>query len=178
MALVTRISRLFRADLHAVLDRLEEPDVLLRQAVREMEEDLARDEHRLKQLAHDHADVVAREAGLQHSITQVDEQVDVSFAAANDDLARAVIRRRLELDQLARAVGRRRQGLEASITALQTRTETNRTRLEAMRQKADVLAEEEPRRPAEEPWLTPDLSVRAEDVEVAFLREKQRRAQP
>ena len=25
MALITRVSRLFRADLHAVLDRLEEP---------------------------------------------------------------------------------------------------------------------------------------------------------
>ena len=38
MALITRFSRLFRADLHAVLDRIEEPDVILRQAVREMEE--------------------------------------------------------------------------------------------------------------------------------------------
>ena len=44
MALITRISRLFQADLHAVLDRIEEPDLLLRQAVREMQDDLARDE--------------------------------------------------------------------------------------------------------------------------------------
>ena len=34
MAIVTRLTRLFRADAHAVLDRLEEPEVLLRQAVR------------------------------------------------------------------------------------------------------------------------------------------------
>ena len=43
MALITRVSRLFQADLHAVLDRIEEPEVLLKQAVREMEEELARD---------------------------------------------------------------------------------------------------------------------------------------
>lgn len=36
MALINRATRLFRADLHAVLDRIEEPDILLRQAVREM----------------------------------------------------------------------------------------------------------------------------------------------
>ena len=34
MPLINRVSRLFRADLHAVLDRIEEPDVLLRQAAR------------------------------------------------------------------------------------------------------------------------------------------------
>ena len=46
MTLIARVSRLFRADLHAVLDRVEEPDLVLRQAVREMEEDLARDGRR------------------------------------------------------------------------------------------------------------------------------------
>ena len=46
MVLISRISRLFRADLHAVLDRIEEPEALLRQAIREMEELLAQDEQR------------------------------------------------------------------------------------------------------------------------------------
>ena len=41
MALITRVSRLLRADVHAVLDRLEEPDVLLQQAIRDMEEVVA-----------------------------------------------------------------------------------------------------------------------------------------
>src|SRR5687767_9840646 len=31
MALIDRLARLFQADLHAVLDRIEEPEVLLRQ---------------------------------------------------------------------------------------------------------------------------------------------------
>ncbi len=45
MALISRLTQLFQADFHAVLDRLEEPDALLRQAVRDMEDALARDEH-------------------------------------------------------------------------------------------------------------------------------------
>jgi phage shock protein A len=36
MALITRVSRLFRADVNAVLDRIEEPASLLRQAVLDM----------------------------------------------------------------------------------------------------------------------------------------------
>ncbi|MGH8588771.1 MAG: PspA/IM30 family protein, partial [Gammaproteobacteria bacterium] len=48
MALITRVSRLFRSDLHAVLDRIEEPEVLLRQAIREMEAELSSDEQRIR----------------------------------------------------------------------------------------------------------------------------------
>ena len=36
MALINRMSRLFTADIHAVLDRIEEPNVLLKHAIREM----------------------------------------------------------------------------------------------------------------------------------------------
>ena len=44
MALINRISRLFKADFHAVLDHIEEPEALLKQAIRDMEDDLAKTE--------------------------------------------------------------------------------------------------------------------------------------
>ena len=47
-----------------------------------------------------------------------------------------------------------------------------------MRQKAELLAENDAPSPAREPWSVMDVSVRDEDVEVAFLREKQRRNRP
>ena len=51
MAIINRVSRLFTADIHAVLDRMEEPVVLLRHCIREMEEELADSERRVKALA-------------------------------------------------------------------------------------------------------------------------------
>jgi len=45
-----------------------------------------------------------------------------------------------------------------------------------MRQKADLLAVDEADR-RDERWTGPDVGIRDEDVEVAFLREKQRRAE-
>ncbi len=35
MAIVNRIRRLFHADVHAVLDIIEEPEAILKQAIRE-----------------------------------------------------------------------------------------------------------------------------------------------
>ena len=40
MALINRVSRLFKADFHAVLDQLEEPEQILKQAIRDMEDDM------------------------------------------------------------------------------------------------------------------------------------------
>ena len=97
MALITRVSRLFRADLHAVLDRIEEPDVLLRQAVREMEEELARDEQRIKMLTHEHEQLVSRHRDIQQSLEEVEAELDVCFESGKDDLARVLI----QCDELA-----------------------------------------------------------------------------
>ena len=68
MALVNRVTRLFKADFHAVLDRIEEPDVLLRQAIREMQDDLAGDEQQLRSLKVEARQLEQREADLQQSL--------------------------------------------------------------------------------------------------------------
>ena len=176
MALITRVSRLFQADFHAVLDRIEEPEVLLRQAVREMEEELARDEQRSKVLTHEQRQLAAREAELKQSLQDIEEELDTCFAAGNDELARACIRRRLEAQRLGKHLSRKRAALRETLDELSSRLGENQARLEGMRQKAELLAEEGVRAHPADDWRHTDISVRDEDVEVAFLREQQHRS--
>jgi len=174
MALITRISRLFRADLHAVLDRIEEPDLLLRQAVREMEEALSRDEQRVKTLMTEQSQLTARRNDIEQSLRELEDELDVCFASDKEDLARAIVKRKLEAERFVKLLARKRETLNQTLAELQTRLDENRGRLDAMRQKADLLAEEE-QSPREERWAAPDFTIRDAEVEVAFLREKQRR---
>jgi len=177
MALVTRVSRLFQADFHAVLDRIEEPEVLLRQAVREMEEELASAEQRSRMLKHEQRQLTAREAELERSLLEIGEQLDICFDSGKDDLARATIKRKLETHRLCKVLAHKHQTLQETLEELDIRLRENRARLESMRQKAELLAEETARaRPADN-WTLPDITIRDEDVEVAFLREKQHRRQ-
>ncbi|MDH3560304.1 MAG: PspA/IM30 family protein, partial [Gammaproteobacteria bacterium] len=127
MALITRVSRLFRADLHAVLDRIEEPDVLLRQAVREMEEELARDEQRIKVLTHEHEQLVSRHRDIQQTLEGVEAELDVCFESGKDDLARALIRRKLEAQRFIRFLTRKHETLETTLAGLRGRVNENRT---------------------------------------------------
>jgi phage shock protein A len=176
MALITRVSRLFQADFHAVLDRIEEPEVLLRQAVREMEEELARDEQRSKVLAHELRQLTTREADLKQSLHDFESELDTCFEAGNDDLARAWIKRKLEAQRFGKNISRKRMALKETLDELNTRVRENQARLESMRQKAELLAEESVRERPADHWNLPDVTVRDEDVEVAFLREKQHRS--
>ena len=175
MALITRVTRLFQADFHAVLDRIEEPEVLLRQAVREMEEELARDEQRSKVLKHERGQLITRETELEQSLNEIEGELDICFESGNDDLARACIRRKLEVQRFGKGLSRKRLALQETLEGLSSGLGENRARLESMRQKAELLAEESTRvRPADN-WTLPDITVRDEDVEVALLREKQLR---
>ncbi|WP_455234010.1 PspA/IM30 family protein [Thiogranum longum] len=175
MALITRVSRLFRADLHAVLDRIEEPDVLLKQAVREMEEELARDEQRVRLLSHEQDQLSARRDEIDQSLDEIDEELDLCFASGKDDLARTLVKRKLETQRFRKQLLRRRGTLEESLNALNARLNENRVQLDSMRQKAELLAEDRTSDQPGDSWSTLDAAVRDEDVEVAFLREKSRR---
>ena len=176
MALITRVSRLFQADFHAVLDRIEEPEVLLRQAVREMEEELARDEQRSKVLQHEQRQLITRETDLKQSLHDIEEQLDTCFESGNDDLARAWIKRKLEAQRFGKNLSRKRGTLKETLDELNSRLRENQARLESMRQKAELLAGESACALPADNWTIPDISVRDEDVEVAFLREQQRRS--
>jgi phage shock protein A len=175
MTLITRFSRLFRADLHAVLDRVEEPQVVLRQAVREMEEDLAAEQRRLGLLRDEQRRLAARDADILDSLQDLAAELETCFDAGKDDLARLLLRRRLEAERLRALLARRREESDEGLVRLAARVQEKAARLEAMRQKAALFAPEAAPAPAD-PWETPAAAVRDEDVEVAFLRERQRRA--
>ena len=50
MAILTRIFRLFKADIHGVMDHIEDQGLLLKQHLRDMEESLVQKEAKIKQM--------------------------------------------------------------------------------------------------------------------------------
>ena len=171
MALINRMSRLFTADVHAVLDRIEEPDVLLKHAVREMEEELARNEQHVRALEHEHGALGERQRKTRAVLVELGEQLDVCFANANDELARKVIKRRLETERLERHVEERRAALDRELTARRAALAEQREQLDVMRQKGELLTAAG----AGDDWSKAEFAVGDAEVEVALLRERQKR---
>lgn len=174
MALIRRVSRLFAADMHAVLDQIEAPDIVLRQAIREMEEELARQRQRRKWLGAEIEAVSGKIEALEALVQDLDARLDVAFANGSETLARRLIRRKLETALFAEQSATKRQALAGQAEELDALLDTNTDQLEGMRQKAALLAAD-----CSDPGRTGDTrasGIDEDDVEIAFLREKQARA--
>lgn len=174
MAMITRLSRLFEADFHAVLDRIEEPDLQLKQAVREMQFALDQDLQRLKLLQHE-ADQLAKTTSIVvESLKAFDEELDICLAAKKDDLARDLVRRKLAGDKQLQALMQQSAGIDSQQQRLAAEIEEQSQHLTSMKQKLELLVSEDNSVAGGE-FANTD-SIRNEEIEIALLREKQRRA--
>ncbi len=175
MALITRLSRLFEADFHAVLDRIEEPDLQLKQAVREMQFALDQDRQSLKLLQHEIQQLDKAMAETETAISGFDEELDICFEANKDDLARDLVRRKLAAENRRQAVMQRSETLEVQRQSLTREVDENEQQLTAMKQKLALLVSDQ------ESFDTGTAdrfdAIRDEEIEIALLREKQRRAE-
>jgi phage shock protein A len=174
MALIRRVSRLITADVHAVLDQIEEPEVVLKQAIREMEEELAKQVQHGRWLAKEIESTGARLEGLEKTRRDLDEKLDLCFANDNEALARQLTRRKLEAAKLEARLDASRSALADELADHESQLASNRDQLEGMRQKAAIFSFESSTGNGARPGETPD-GIDDADVEIAFLREKQAR---
>lgn len=183
MALITRISRLFKADFHAVLDQIEEPEALLRQAIREMEESLTQADLEQRVKVDEKRALQMRCGELDRALADIDEELDICFESDKDELAHDLVRRKLEKQRLLKRISTTLEAADEESVRQQRVLEENRVRLEGMRQKLEVFTERAPSSsanhidPDNSVWHPSELQVNDSDVEVAFLREKKRRTQ-
>lgn len=173
MTLITRLGRLFKADFHAVLDQIEEPETLLRQAIREMEEELGRQEQGIRIAKQEQAESIARRRQLEERAREIDEELDLCFASGEEGLAKGLVRRKLEVQRLGRHLATGQEGLAESLERLESAFAGNRKSLAALRQKAELM---DVHKPAvdDDPsgWMGRDTGISEDEIDVAFLKEK------
>jgi phage shock protein A len=174
MPLIDRVTRLFRADLHAVIDRIEEPQVLLRQALREMEEELAQAAARLKATQLEREQLQRRSREIEQSLAGIGGELDLCFAAGNEALVRTLLRRRLEGERVLQALRQREAACARRLAEDGTRQAERQRELEQLRQRAMLFQPDE--HAAEgAPRFGDDLAVSEADVDLALLREREAR---
>jgi len=182
MALINRISRLFRADFHAVLDQIEEPEALLKQAIRDMEDDVASTEQRIALCVHDQEELSVRKGELEDAVTEFEVKLDLCFESDKDDLARTLIKKRLEAERFLKRLNAKHAANAKYLSEQGTMLEQNSATLESLRQKAELFAQRAPAHANrssefdEIAWMSREMTVGDDEVEIAYLREKNLRS--
>ena len=174
MALITRLSRLFHADVNAVIDQLEEPELLLKQAIREMEENLTHDDRQIKLLTLEQQQHQQKSQELTQTLADLEQQIALCFKSGKTDLAKVLIRRKLEIQQYLTDLTRKLSSSENTISQLKSQLQEHQSQLSSMKQKADIFGQTDADNAANSSWDLHRFSVQDEDVEVAFLHEQQK----
>ena len=177
MVVFNRFTTLLSADLHAILDKIEDPLASLKFAVREMECALG-DGNRNLQTRRRGIEMLHRQRiECAEEIARLQQQLDACFESNEDTLAKTVLRSKLikEKHQLSldKALSENEQLVQEEEKALRE----NELRLSAMREKLTLLTQQRDIQ-VEKEWSfdCSDRELSNEEVEVAFLQEKQRRA--
>lgn len=184
MPLITRIARLFHADMNAVLDKIEEPELLLKQAIRDMQETLDHDKRQIKLQEYELKQLISRltkkETELTSSfegINSFEEQLRVCFKSEKDDLARSLIKRKLEAEQTIAILSKKKTEQTESLDQLKENYKEQHTQLKNMRQKAEILTTDDIDTPYSDLGTkgtkhSPTNSIQYDEIEIAFLHEK------
>ncbi|NNF16984.1 MAG: hypothetical protein HKN70_09565 [Gammaproteobacteria bacterium] len=174
MAIFNRMARLFKADLHAVLDHIEEPELQLKQAVREMREELLATESKIQGLEHRLDDLAERKKTVEAAIARSDEEITVCLENDNQDLARGLVRKKLESKELLAGIEQSRGKATKRLKSLRDQHQEFTALHDSMQQKFELVrARQEPAHDLR--VVGSDVStVKDSDVEVALLQEMQR----
>lgn len=176
MALINRMSRLLAADIHAVLDRIEEPEALLRQAIRDMEEEIERADRHCRGLEQEIEQTTRRRQKLVPAATELDARIGVCLDSNDETLARKLVRRKLQAERLDRHLEDRLEATREALAERRADLAEQCERLDVVRQQAELATETSGCSGSlPEQCCEPSIAVGEDEVEAALLVERQRR---
>jgi len=179
MTLMSRFVRLFKADVHGVMDQMEDKTLLLRQYLREMETCLGQKEGQLTALGERLERLSGRMRHHREEMSKLEPDLELALKKDKDDIARMLIRRRRSLEI---AVGHLESQMETMFREQGRLSDTladQKLQYEALKTRADAWCHSES---DEDPFVgaartfpadRSPLDVRDEEIELELIRRKE-----
>jgi phage shock protein A len=115
MSIATRFIRLWKADLHGVLESIEDKGLLLKQCLREMQDELESREAALNTLVKKKEKARQEQETLQQENSKVEKDLEAAVSMGKDDISRFLIKKRLLLSRHLQELANHIQSLEQDI---------------------------------------------------------------
>ncbi len=115
MSIATRFIRLWKADLHGVMESIEDKGLLLKQCLREMEDELQSKEAALNTLVKKKEKAKQEQETLEQENSKVENDLEAAVSMGKDDISRFLIKKRLLLCRHLQELASHIQRLEQDI---------------------------------------------------------------
>jgi phage shock protein A len=133
MAIISRIVKIFKADIHGVMDQLEDRRLLLKQHLRDMEEALNRKQAKLSKMKTSHIQGLKDLAGYKQQWEALDCDLTVALRMNKDDIARTLIRKMKPLEDLREDLGSHLKTLDQEMIQFKNHLQQQRLRYEQLK---------------------------------------------
>lgn len=178
MGIISRITTLFKADIHGIMDEMQDDEVLIKHCLREMEEEIGRKESKYNKMKISFTHSHQLYEKLKDDIEQLDADLDAALRKDRDDIARFIIKKHKNVSAYQRLLNDHNNRLKQDMDQLQECIETQRREYEKLRIKAMDFCQ----RLDDERWpqsisalkncrMTDPLSD--EEIELELLRRKE-----
>ncbi len=137
MGILTRFSRIFKADMHGVMDQIENKELLLKQCLREMEASLAKKQATLNQLKTSLDQIRIEVRLLQREKEKSEQDLKTAIEKEKEDIARLLIKKRMKTDRHMDASGRNAESIEKKIKMLNANIEAQKQQYAEMQLRSE-----------------------------------------
>ena len=178
MAILTRIIQLFKADIHGVMDQIEDQGLLLKQHLRDMEAALAEKEMKLKKMRSALDQARQDHQKGEKETGKLEQDLQIAIKKDRDDIARMLIKRLKPLSRLQSVRCNHIDRLHYEIDQFNAHIQQQRIQYEQLRQKAAEYYYRKEKRNWEPIWplaqsgLWPH-ELSEEEVELELLQRKE-----
>jgi phage shock protein A len=136
MAILTRIIQIVKADVHAVMDQLEDQGILLKQHLRDMEESLSQKETRLKKMMLSRSQVQQEYEKYSKESSKLEQDLEVAIKKERDDIARMLIKKLKPLTHILKERQYQTEVLDQEISQFKESLDRQRLQYEHLKHKA------------------------------------------
>jgi phage shock protein A len=179
MGIMTRLVRLCKADIHGVMDQMEDKGLLLKQHLRDMREELDKKESRLAGMLASREEIQREREHRSGEVDALEKDLAPAIASEKDDIARTLIRKLKPLSHHCDELERHTRVMDTDIGRFRTALEEQRLVYEQLQ----LNASEHLRRMERQRWTAvtaetiphcrPDGETPEAEIELELLRRKE-----
>ena len=178
MGILTRIVRLCKADIHGVMDQMEDQGLLLRQHLRDMEKALSLKEVRLKKMVSSRRHAQQEYEKYERECEKIEQDLTLSIEKDKDDIARLLIRKLKPMASHKDELGHHIGALDQEIVQIQDCVDKQRLQYEQFRLRSSEYCHKTEQQEWKKSMSTvlPDITSQElceEEIELELLQRKE-----
>ncbi len=173
MGIMTRMLRLCKADVHGVMDQLEDKELLLKQYLREMEAGLDLKTRQVRSLTEHLEQLAGRISAHGQEADKLEQDLALAVQKEKDEIARMLIRKRRTQSTATGRMERRMETLAKEKEQLCQTLAEQRLQYETLKVKAEAYGRRSPHGPWDDPGPWGPVETDEAEIELELIARKE-----